>query len=110
MGAFKEPHGGKLRELFLTESLADSEKMKARNYPSWDLSQRQVCDLDLLMNGAFSPLLGFLGEQDYTSVCADMRLKDGTLWPIPVTLDVTDEFAAGLKPGGRIALRDAVFH
>ena len=65
-----------------------------------------MCDLDLLMNGAFSPLVGFLGEQEYGKVCDDMRLANGILWPIPITLDVTEVFAAGLKSGDRIALRD----
>jgi len=106
MGAFKEPHGGQLKDLFLTESQADEEKTRAREYPSWDLTPRQVCDLDLLMNGAFSPLEGFLGEQEYNSVCQDLRLANGILWPMPITLDVTEAFAAGLQPGQRIALRD----
>jgi sulfate adenylyltransferase len=106
MGAYKEPHGGQLKDLFLTESQADEEKARAGSYRSWDLTQRQVCDLDLLMNGAFSPLEGFLGERDYESVCEQMRLADGLLWPMPITLDVTEGFAEGLKAGERIALRD----
>jgi len=106
MGAFKEPHGGQLKELYLTEKQADEEKEKARTYASWDLTPRQLCDLDLLMNGGFSPLEGFLGKEDYDSVCRDMRLSSGVLWPIPVTLDVTEDFAANLKTGGHIALRD----
>ncbi len=106
MGAHKEPHGGQLRELYLTESLADEEKARARDYPSWDLTQRQLCDLDLLMNGAFSPLEGFLVQEDYESVCQDMRLTDGLLWPIPITLDVTEAFAENITVGSRIALRD----
>ena len=60
MGAFKEPHGGMLKDLYLSESRGDEEKIKAKDYKSWDLTQRQICDLDLLMNGAFSPLEGFL--------------------------------------------------
>jgi len=106
MGAFKEPHGGQLTELYLTERQADEEKEKARSFVSWDLTQRQLCDLDLLMNGAFSPLQGFLEEQEFESVCQDMRLASGVLWPIPVTLDVSEAFAADLKSGDRIALRD----
>jgi len=106
MGAFKEAHGGQLKELYLTENLADDEKVEAKNYPSWDLTQRQVCDLDLLMSGAFSPLEGFLGKKDYESVCNDMRLVSGVLWPIPVTLDVSEEFASAVETGQRIALRD----
>ena len=106
MGAFKEPHGGKLVDLYLTERQADDEKLKANGYPSWDLSQRQLCDLDLLMNGAFSPLDGFLGEQDYEKVCDEMRLSNGVLWPIPVTLDVSEAFAEGIETGAKVALRD----
>ncbi len=106
MGAFKEPHGGRLKELYLTESQADEEKEQARSYASWDLTGRQMCDLDLLMNGAFSPLEGFLGEREYETVCQDMRLSSGTLWPMPITLDVTEAFAVNVKTGDRIALRD----
>src|SRR3990172_4838891 len=106
MGAFKEPHGGRLKELYLTESQADEEKEQARSFASWDLTGRQMCDLDLLMNGAFSPLEGFLGKLEYESVCDDMRLSSGILWPMPITLDVTEAFAASVQTGDRIALRD----
>jgi sulfate adenylyltransferase len=106
MGAYKEPHGGKLLELFLSEAKADEEKIKAKNYKSWDLTQRQVCDLDLLMNGAFSPLEGFLGKADYERVCDDMRLTSGVLWPLPITLDVSEAFAEDIEAGETIALRD----
>lgn len=106
MGAFKEPHGGKLNDLFLSEDKADLEKERAKDYPSWDLTQRQICDLDLLMNGAFSPLDGFLTEAEYRSVCETMRLTSGVLWPIPITLDVSQAFADTVEPGAIIALRD----
>lgn len=106
MGAFKEPHGGKLKDLYLAAEAAEQEKAKARDYPSWDLSARQLCDLELLLNGGFSPLEGFLNEDDYHAVVKSMRLVNGLLWPIPITLDVTADFAAGLKPGQHVALRD----
>ncbi|MGK2926820.1 MAG: bifunctional sulfate adenylyltransferase/adenylylsulfate kinase [Lysobacterales bacterium] len=106
MGAFKEPHGGELKELYLPEHLADEVKRHASEYPSWDLTPRQLCDLDLLLNGAFSPLEGFLGEADYESVCDSMRLQSGILWPIPVTLDVSEAFAQTLSTGDTVALRD----
>ncbi len=60
MGAFKEPHGGDLKDLYLPTDAAEQEKTKAGEYPSWDLTPRQLCDLELLLNGAFSPLEGFL--------------------------------------------------
>ena len=65
MGAFKEPHGGALKELYLDESAAEAEKQKARDYLSWDLTARQACDIELLLNGAFSPLEGFLTQAEY---------------------------------------------
>lgn len=106
MGAFKEPHGGELKDLYLSPEDAEHEKAKAREYSCWDLTPRQLCDLELLLNGAFSPLEGFLNQDDYDSVVRKMRLTSGVLWPIPVTLDVSDEFAAELKSGQHIALRD----
>jgi sulfate adenylyltransferase len=102
MGAFKQPHGGELKELYLPEHRADEV-----GFASWNLTPRQLCDLDLLLNGAFSPLDGFLGEDDYESVCDSMRLRSGVLWPIPITLDVTAGFADGLTVGDTIALRDS---
>ena len=106
MGAFKQAHGGELKDLYLAEHKADEEKLRASDYPSWDLSPRQLCDLDLLLNGAFSPLEGFLGQADYEKVCDEMRLPSGILWPIPITLDVSEEFAGGVSEGDTIALRD----
>jgi sulfate adenylyltransferase len=106
MGALKDPHGGTLKNLYLDEAGAAEEKVRARDLPSWDLNMRQLCDIELLLNGAFSPLEGFLGEADYERVLAEMRLASGVLWPMPITLDVTDEFAAKVAVGDEIALRD----
>ena len=106
MGAFKEPHGGELKSLYLSPDEAEQEKVKAKDYPSWDLTPRQFCDLELLLNGAFSPLEGFLNKDDYDSVVKTMRLTNDVLWPIPITLDVSEVFAADLKSGQHIALRD----
>lgn len=72
----------------------------------WELTPRQLCDLDLLLTGAFSPLTGFLGQADYDSVCRRMRLAGGALWPMPITLDVADEVARRLGSGAALALRD----
>jgi sulfate adenylyltransferase len=107
MGAFKEPHGDVLKQLYLPESAAEQEKLRARDYRSWDLTPRQLCDIELILNGAFSPLEGFLTEAEYQGVVRDMRLPSGTLWPIPVTLDVSAQFAGATSKGEHIALRDA---
>jgi sulfate adenylyltransferase len=101
------PHGGRLCELLLPAVEADAARLEAATLPAWDLTPRQRCDLELLLGGGFSPLTGFLGRADYESVLARMRLADGTLWPIPVTLDVSETLAQGLTPGARVALRDA---
>ena len=93
-------------ELYVSADSAAKLKLEAADLPSWDLTQRQTCDLELLMNGGFHPLKGFLSEADYDSVCRDMRLADGTLWPMPITLDVTEAFADKVEPGQDIALRD----
>jgi sulfate adenylyltransferase len=106
MGAFKEAHGGKLRNLYLPAAEAEAEKQAAREYASWDLTERQLCDIELLLNGAFSPLEGFMNRADYEAVIAGMRLTSGVLWPMPVTLDVSEKFAGGIRAGDRLALRD----
>lgn len=95
-----------IAELYVSPDSAQKLKVEAGSLPSWDLTQRQVCDLELLMNGGFSPLKGFLGQADYDSVVASMRLSDGALWPMPVTLDVSEKFAESVAPGQDIALRD----
>lgn len=80
--------------------------MNKNNKPSWDLTQRQLCDLEMLLSGAFAPLKGFLNQQDYESVIETMRLVDGSLWPIPITLDVSQAFAETLQMGEKLELRD----
>ena len=94
-------------ELFVSADQAQALKAEAGSMPSWDLTARQACDLELLMNGGFFPLKGFNSQADYEGVVDKMRLADGTLWPMPITLDVSEKFAEGVGPGSRIALRDA---
>ena len=100
------PNHSPIPELYVSPETAAALKDEAGNMPSWDLSPRQVCDLELLMNGGFSPLKGFLTEADYNGVVNEMRLSDGSLWPMPINLDVSEKFAEGLEPGTDIALRD----
>ncbi len=105
-GGLTPPHGGRLVDLQADRARAAELKALSREWPSWTLRPRQLCDLELLASGGFSPLTGFLGRRDHESVCSQMRLADGTLWPIPVNLDVDEAVALGLAPGGRLVLRD----
>ena len=100
-------HGGELVQLIASAERSGELKAHSREWPSWDLSARQLCDLELLLSGGFSPLRGFMGRRDYEGVCHEMHLASGILWPMPITLDVTEEFAKKLTPGSsKVALRD----
>ena len=100
------PHGGKLVNLIVDDKRRKELQQQSKKWPSLDLTLRQLCDLELLMNGGFSPLAGFMNQADYESVVKEMRLADGTIWPMPINLDVSEEFAGSIKPGQTIALRD----
>jgi len=101
-----DPHGGVLKDLYLPPSEAEALAPRLAGLPSLALGTRQLCDLELLLSGAFSPLEGFLGRTDYNGVVEDMRLADGTLWPMPITLDVDEAFSANLTRGSEVVLRD----
>ena len=81
-------------------------KAEANNYPSLQLSDRHLCDLELIINGGFNPLNGFMSKGDYNSVIENMRLNDGSLWPIPITLDVDDTFVSEISKFSKITLRN----
>ena len=100
------PHGGTLVDLRADDDRAAEIKAASRDWPSHDLTPRQLCDLELLLDGGFSPLAGFMTRRDYDRVCAEMRLTDGALWPMPITLDVPEALAETLEPGANLALRD----
>ena len=101
------PHGGELIDRISDPLRAAELKAHSKQWPSWDLTPRQVCDVELLLKGGFSPLCGFMNRADYEGVCHNMRMSSGLLWPMPITLDVTEEFAKNLRPGSsQIALRD----
>ncbi|MGB1009549.1 MAG: bifunctional sulfate adenylyltransferase/adenylylsulfate kinase [Thiolinea sp.] len=93
-------------ELYVSYDSAQKLKHEAASLPAWNLTPRQICDLELLMNGGFSPLKGFLNEADYNAVVNTMRLADNTLWPMPITLDVSQAFADSIETDQDIALRD----
>ena len=93
-------------ELYVSYDSSQKMKLEAADLTSHDLTPRQICDLELLMNGGFNPLKGFLSEADYNGVVDNMRLADGTLWPMPITLDVKADYADTVEIGQDIALRD----
>lgn len=104
-----KPHGGVLQNLVLSGEKLVELKKKAVSLTSLTLSHRQLCDIELLMNGGFSPLTEFMDQNTYNSVVENMRLPDGTLWPMPITLDVSKKKADELlenNPTKEIALRD----
>ncbi|OCH95152.1 ATP-sulfurylase [Obba rivulosa] len=103
------PHGGVLKDLVARdEPLHQNLKAEAASLPDIVLTERQLCDLELIINGGFSPLEGFMNEADYKSVVDTLRLADGSLFPMPITLDVSKEDITrlSLAPGSRVALRD----
>ncbi|KAI0032094.1 sulfate adenylyltransferase [Vararia minispora EC-137] len=103
------PHGGVLKDLHARDAYLHNQlKDEALSLPDIVLTERQLCDLELIMNGGFSPLEGFMDQKDYESVVETLRLADGVLFPIPVTLDVSqyDIERLSIVPGKRIALRD----
>src|SRR6266571_8096586 len=99
-----EPHGGVLVDPIVDEDRAAELRKQSADWPSWDLTERQLCDVELLLSGGFSPLRGFLARADYEAVCQGLRLADGTLYPIPITLDVPQDVANSLGTGGTLAL------
>ena len=100
------PHGGKLVNLLADTERAAELLVASRDWMSWDLTSNQLCDLELLLNGGFSPLEGFMTREDFAPVCSSMRLANGILWPMPICLDVPEEVARTLGPGATLALRD----
>jgi sulfate adenylyltransferase len=101
-----DAHGGHLINLLVSEQRACLLKDVAFNLPDIVLNERQMCDLELLATGGFSPLKGFMIRPDFESVLDRMRLQNGALWPIPICLDVTKARALRLEAGQSVALRD----
>ena len=100
------PYKGELVNVFKTGEAHEALVKEAKTLEKYSLTDRQLCDLELILNGGFSPLKGFLNKEDYEGCVKDLRLTDGTLWPMPITLDVSKEQAEKWKVGQRIALQD----
>ena len=105
------PHGGTLTARLVAADRAAQLTSEAASLPRISLSAKQSCDLELIGNGGYSPLDGFMGEKDFKSVCKDMKLASGDVWPIPILLSVDKAkapkavkgAAAGSKKRGRHA-------
>ena len=101
-----KPYKGELVNLLLDESDVERTKIESESFPGITLTQRQQCDLELLITGALSPLTGFMNQKDYDSVIQNTSLSDGTVWPIPYYLDLSEEQAESINIGDTVALRD----
>ncbi|WP_373364614.1 sulfate adenylyltransferase [Fischerella thermalis] len=101
------PHGGQLVNRIATPEQKEVFLSKAEFLPRVQLDQRAVSDLEMIAIGGFSPLTGFMNQQDYDRVVAEMRLANGTVWSIPITLSVSEEVAASLTEGGLVRLDNA---
>ncbi|KAI2639423.1 putative sulfate adenylyltransferase [Xylaria nigripes] len=103
------PHGGILKDLLARDFPRQAElAAEAETLPAIVLTERQLCDLELILNGGFSPLEGFMNQADYNGVVKENRLASGVLFSMPITLDLSAEAIneLGLKPGKRVTLRD----
>ena len=97
------PHGGQLIDRVLGNG---SPRVYDGDGPAIVLTERQQCDLEMIAVGAFSPLTGFTGQEDYDSICDRMTLADGTVWPFPVTCSVDQQTAEAIATGRKVALLD----
>lgn len=100
------PHGGQLNPLLMEGEELEEEREKAKSLPSIYLTSRETSDLIMMAMGAFSPLEGFMGKDDYTGVVENRHMADGTLWPVPITLSASKEQAESLAINSEIALVD----
>jgi sulfate adenylyltransferase len=100
------PHGGELKPLLVEGEELAQEREKAKSLPAVHLTSRETSDLIMMAMGAFSPLEGFMRQEDYTGVVERMRMKDGILWPVPITLSVSQEQADSLPINSEVALVD----
>ena len=101
------PHGGTLINRYASDSERDQLLEQAESLPAIQLDDKNISDLEMIASGAMSPLAGFMTSADYTSVVENMRLSNGLVWSIPITLAVCQDTAASLKDAPKAALKDA---
>ena len=108
MSTLVPPHGGgSLKPLLLPEIERKEELKRASNLKKVPMSTKEVSDVVMFAMGAYTPLDGFMGKADWQGVCADMKMKDGLFWPIPITLATSKELADSIKDGEEVALVDS---
>ena len=107
MSKLVRPHGGgDLKPLLVDDSERESELQRAQGLRAISMTSRESSDLVMMAMGAYSPLDGFMGHDDWRRVCVEMTLADGLFWPIPITLSCDQDLADGIGPGEEVALRD----
>ncbi|UTW44122.1 bifunctional sulfate adenylyltransferase/adenylylsulfate kinase [bacterium SCSIO 12696] len=104
--ALPKAHGGVLVDLLVNPQRRQELLAQSVDWPEWFLDAHQQCDLELLLNGGFSPLMGFMGSADIESIGKNLRLPCGTAWPLPVMLTVDKKAAQQVERSGRLVLRD----
>ena len=108
MSRLVDPHGGgALKPLLAPEPERAAGLERARSLKRVPISSREASDLLMLAMGAYTPLDGFMGHDDWRGACVDMRLADGVFWPIPITLSCEPSLAGSIGPGEEVALVDA---
>lgn len=100
------PHGGDLVDLRLSSKERERVIEDSRNYPRLTLDRQEIDDIEMLATGVYSPLRGFMGQSDFFSVLKEMRLADGTVWPLPVTLRASQEEVDRIGTSDWIVLED----
>ena len=107
MSTLVPPHGGgRLKPLLLTEPARGEELKRAENLIKIPLSSREISDLFMLGMGAYTPLDGFMGKEDWRGCCEIMTTENGLFWPIPITLSCSEDAANNITTGQEIALTD----
>ncbi len=106
MSKLVPPHGGKLVQGLLKGRELAEARQRATELPKVQMTSRETSDLIMIGIGAFSPVRGFMGSEDWKAICEELTLRDGTFWPIPATLSVSKGEASGLREGDEVALVD----
>ena len=100
------PHGGRLTSRLVQGDGLTEAKKKANELPRIQMTSRETSDLIMIGTGALSPIVGFMGKEDWKGICEEFTMANGIFWPIPITLSVSPSEASGLKEGTEVALID----